>query len=114
MAPQRRGDISAHISAGEADEYGGFFFHYAVDKRSEHPEKHKGSRGGKTIWGSIAGIAKSFGYTVDYILWGVSWVNLQMMMSDMPWYDYDKTNDDVVEVAPEDEINMLKKFAKQK
>lgn len=39
-------------------------------------------------------------------------MNLQMMMSDMPWYDYDKTDDDVVEVAPEDEIKMLKKFAK--
>lgn len=95
----------------QANEHGGFFFHYAIDRRGESTEKHQGARGGKTIWGSIAGIAKNFGYTCDYILWGVSWVNLQMMMSDLPWYDYE-TKTDEVKVSAANEIDILKKFAK--
>lgn len=39
--------------------------------------------GGKSIYGSlIVPAAKNFGYTLDYILWGISYANLKMMLAD--------------------------------
>jgi hypothetical protein len=34
----------------------------------------------------IWSIATATGWTVDYILWKISWVNIQMMIADAPRY----------------------------
>lgn len=90
----------------------GFFFHYQIDRRSKSSDDK--SRGGKTIWGSIAGAAKTYGYTFNEIMWGVSWVNLQMMMADMPWYEYGDEKDKEIEVkTKEQESAIFGKYAKR-
>lgn len=35
-------------------------------------------------WGSLWSIATQTGWTMDYILWKVSWVNIRMMLTDAP------------------------------
>lgn len=46
-----------------------------------------------SLWGSIWSIAEKTGWTVDYILWRVSWVNLRLMLADAPRIDYSKTKE---------------------
>ena len=33
-------------------------------------------------------IQKETGWTDDYLLWGLSWANIQMKLSDAPYYSY--------------------------
>lgn len=33
-------------------------------------------------WGSRGEVCKSFGWTYDYLLWGISWLNVQIMVAD--------------------------------
>ena len=33
-------------------------------------------------------IQKETGWTDDYLLWGLSWVNVQMKLADAPYYKY--------------------------
>lgn len=36
----------------------------------------------------LGSICSQFHWTVEYVLWGVNWPTVQMMLADMPWYDY--------------------------
>jgi len=49
-------------------------------------------------------IANATGWTLEYLMWSVSWINLQMMIADAPGY-----SDKPKEVNSEDE---LKEFFK--
>lgn len=43
--------------------------------------------GSKTIYGALIDqVAERYGWTIDYILWGISYVNLKMLISDAPTY----------------------------
>lgn len=37
-------------------------------------------------FGTIGNIKKEYGYTLEYVLWGESWINLLMQQSDSPRY----------------------------
>ena len=37
-------------------------------------------------WGLNFSIVKETGYTLHYLMWGISWVNLQLMLADAPSY----------------------------
>jgi len=39
-----------------------------------------------SLWGSLWSICTATGWTLDYLIWGVAWVNLQMMIVDAPRY----------------------------
>lgn len=39
--------------------------------------------GGRSLWGSTFDVILSkYGWTLDYLLWGISYVNVQMLLSD--------------------------------
>lgn len=40
-----------------------------------------------SAWGSRAEILKYFGWTYDYLLWGINWVNVEMMLADGARYE---------------------------
>ena len=42
----------------------------------------------------IGSICSQFHWRVDYLLWKVNWITVQMMLADMPWYDYEKNGSD--------------------
>ncbi len=39
----------------------------------------------------LGSICSQFHWTVEYLMWGVNWPMVQMMLADMPWYDYGKS-----------------------
>ena len=45
-------------------------------------------------------IQKETGWTDDYLLWGVSWANIQMKLADAPYYSY-RARDEKVDNAEE-------------
>jgi len=38
----------------------------------------------------LGSICSQFHWTLGYLLWGINWITVQMMLADMPWYDYEK------------------------
>jgi len=63
----------------------------ALDKESERMkrvmnvknDKNTYSFGGKSIYGSlISNACEKFGWTYDYVVWGISYVNLQLLLKD--------------------------------
>lgn len=45
-------------------------------------------------WGSIGSVCSHYHWTFEYVIWGVAWVNLQMIMADELRYDYEKPEDE--------------------
>ena len=77
----------------------GFYDYYQIDRgdadesdRSEESEPRgkrelKGrTEGLHSPWGTIWSIATATGWTFNYIIWGIAWVNLRMMIADAPRY----------------------------
>lgn len=65
--------------------------HYGIDKEQKEFRRISEAKGmggtfvfgGKTIYGTlIAPLMEKYGWTLDYILWGISYANLQMLMMD--------------------------------
>lgn len=46
-----------------------------------------------SAWGSRAEILKYFGWTYDYLLWGISWMNVSVMLADGARYESDGDGD---------------------
>lgn len=42
-----------------------------------------------SAWGSRAEILKYFGWTYNYLLWGISWLNVSLMLADGARYESD-------------------------
>ena len=47
-------------------------------------------------------IQKDTGWTDDYLLWGVSWANMQLKMADAPCYRYNSKGKE--QVIDDDEL----------
>ena len=96
----------------------GFYQLYSIDTESgRNRTQSKSSRviGLSSPWGVRGAILKEFRWTYDYLLWGISWINVQLMLDDAAkTIDIDpKENTDVgVEKrnlnTKEDIINYLK------
>ena len=67
----------------------------------------------KSPWGNRGEICKTFGWTYEYLLWGISWLNVNMMMADAARINTDEiektTDNEVVEVQLKTKQD-LKKF----
>lgn len=48
--------------------------------------------GMNSAWGSRAEILKNFGWTYDYLLWGISWLNVSLMLADGARYESEDDN----------------------
>lgn len=44
-----------------------------------------------SAWGRRAEILKYFGWTYDYLLWGISWLNVSLMLADGARYEAPET-----------------------
>lgn len=42
----------------------------------------------------IGSICSQFHWDVGYLLWGINWITVQIMLADMPWDDYEKKGPD--------------------
>ena len=88
----------------------GFYKLYQIDKgsRSYRTEGLASGRvrpkirGLKSPWGVEGAVCSHFHWQRDYLLWGISWVNVQLMLADMPSVDY--SDDRVVNTDSEEEV----------
>ena len=102
--------------SAEANGSGFFLSYYGVDSSDELPEEEGSGefRGGKTFWGTIALIQKTFGLNNEEVMWGDSWINLMMKMRDMPHYQYRKSKERIEKKGTvEDLQNNFGKYIKR-
>ena len=109
--------FSAHVQslyAGTASNGTGFFLsYYGLDNNDELSEEEGNGeyKGGKTFW-EPSDHPENIGLSNDELMWGDSWINLQMKMIDMPHYKYKSKKDKEPEVK-EGTVDILKnKFSK--
>jgi hypothetical protein len=55
-------------------------------------------------WGLEWMILKETGWTRKYLLWGESWINIQMMLADAPSYKKVKTEQKGADLEDEDDF----------
>lgn len=68
-----------------------FIKHFGIDREKKEQEKimrvkndkNSFSFGGKSIYGTIIDVAcERYGWTMDYVVWGISYTNLRMLLID--------------------------------
>ena len=107
----------------------GFYERYQIGKNSlgkSFPDRARksDSYGGNSIWGTQDAIISKYHWTLDYLLWGVSWANVMLMMADAQKtdYDHDKVgkcgkakheDNDVLDLSDPKNIDILKLIAQQ-
>lgn len=73
------------------DELNRFCKHFGIDKEREWQEKALKAKkdnstltfGGKSVYGTLIDNAcQRYGWTFDYVVWGISYTNLRMLMAD--------------------------------
>ncbi|MBD1394259.1 hypothetical protein [Mucilaginibacter glaciei] len=57
-------------------------------------------------WGYNFNIIKELGFTWHYLMWGISWINLQMMLADAPAYE----SSDKEDIKEADSLEDFKAF----
>ena len=72
--------------------YDEFITHFGIDEEKKWQRKAMQAKkdsdaltfGGKSIYGTLIDFAcERYGWTYDYVVWGVSYINLQMLMADV-------------------------------
>ena len=80
------------ISVTQPDRTDAFCKHIGIDKENERYRKALNAKGdsgsmsfgGKSTYGSLIDFAcERYGWSLDYVIWGISRINLQMLMADM-------------------------------
>ena len=79
------------IVALESDKTEEITRHYGIDKETERyrrTQKAKTTKGtisfgGKSLWGTMIDFAcERYGWSLEYVVWGISYCNLQLLVSD--------------------------------
>lgn len=90
------------------------FFYYDVDQGDELSEEERSRiRGGKTIYGRIAAIQETFGFSQKHILWGESWASIMMKLVDKPHTVYEKKEKTIKLKSKEEIYKALGKYVKK-
>lgn len=62
-------------------------------------------------WGVIWNIVTQCGWSYEEVLWGVSWINLRMMLADAPQYENGEKEEVVREAeSAEEELEIIRRF----
>ncbi|WP_262246955.1 hypothetical protein [Parapedobacter soli] len=64
----------------------------AKDNESQSRPGRGKTKGGLSPQGHRAQVCAHFGWTMQYMLWGISWMQLHKMLVDQPVYEYDEDN----------------------
>lgn len=94
VSKMKPADLPVLMSAIMADSgVNNVLHYYGIDKDGEEyrriaeMKESSGSYvyGGKSMWGTIISpLAEKYGWTMDYIVWGISYANIQMLLADAP------------------------------
>jgi hypothetical protein len=95
-------------NCSEADECFQFYEFYHLSERLQRTGDKRGepeSAGGdNSPWSLIGGVAKYFRFSVDQILWGISYQNLNMLLATIPSYEEEEKKENVKEMESVDEL----------
>lgn len=84
----------------DLEQYSVFYELYQIDTHLQDDETEgrsdRGHKGLKSLWGSLWSVCTSTGWTLDYLLWKISWINLQMMIIDAPRYTNDSKKEEII------------------
>ena len=47
---------------------------------------------------------------MEYILWGISWINLNLLIADLPQYNYDSKEEKSKNVVEGEELETIEDF----
>ena len=86
----------------------GFYKLYSIDVRSkdDSAKSGRGRRTGlKSPFGHRGAVLAHFGWTWEYLLWGVRWNYVQKMMIDAPGYEFENDEDDQVSLKKKTKTN---------
>lgn len=103
----------------------GFYEGYQIGKNSlgenfpTRPRKSD-SYGGETIWGQIDAILTKYHCSLEELMWGFSWANVNMMLADAQRTDYESKHedksidkdDDVLDLSNLADIEKLRRIAR--
>jgi len=94
MADQRgeRKDAVEYRYDSRYQRHRGFHEYYQINGKTEHDEADSESDGAgelkatglNSLWGMIYMIAEKTGWSYRFIMWGITWINLKMMLADAP------------------------------
>ena len=77
----------------------GFHESYSLGKNvagDDFPDDGSGANshyGGRSIWGQIDAFMSRYHWTMDYVLWGISWANARLIIADAMKVDYKSKTD---------------------
>lgn len=85
--------------------YAGFFQYYQISGRHENDEsgfepkseEELEATGLHSLWGFAWAIIEKTGWSLKYVLWGISWINIQLMLADGPGVKKKNTNKKEIE-----------------
>lgn len=91
---QTIGFFFGHIGFIDADSIRKFYQFYSIGidieaKQAEIAKRNGSGRtiGGRSVWGSLIDpILERYHWTFDYVMWGISYMNLQMLLADAKDY----------------------------
>ena len=105
----------------------GFYESYSLGKNSlgnSFPDRQRkaDSYGGNSILGTKDAIIAKYHWTYDYLMWGVSWAVVNLMMADAQHTDYESGKEqrsgkteigdsDVLDLSDPKNIEILKRMA---
>lgn len=90
-----------------------FYELYQIDAHLPDDETERRSgRGLKSLWGSLWSVCSTTGWSLEEVLWKISWINLQMMIVDAPRYN-DEKDDLIPEPESLEELDKLMQKFKQ-
>lgn len=84
-------DVATCILLAASDDAEAFITHFGIDVdirdkdkiQSVKVDRHTRVFGGRSLWGALFDSAcAKYGWTLDYVLWEISYVNLRMMLAD--------------------------------
>lgn len=55
-------------------------------------------------WGSRASICAHFHWTYEYLLWGISWINVELFLVDLPTFEYGEPKDKINKIDNKEQM----------
>jgi len=116
VAHHSRKTLWHHGDCNCPQQYCIFYELYQIDTNTEADEAEGGKsepghhRGLNSLWGSLWSVCTATGWTLDYLIWGIAWINLQMMITDAPRYVSGQKTEEINEPDDIAEIEQLLKL----
>jgi|GEM_PF-2386417 len=88
---------AAHFSV-ENENMAPLFQHFCLDKKESDKLKNKADKADKIIHSIFASASKHYGWSLDFVKWGLSWDNFVLYLAVIPGYEEEEKVEEQMEV----------------